>query len=228
MQICLLGAGAVGSVVAELLVRAGCYQLTVFDDDRLNAGNLVRHSLSLSDTLELKAQALARHLNSVSPHARVDYINSAFPPSDTQGLARLRVADVVLDCTGSDDTIQEMGTFDWVGRKCFASLSIGARAKRLFVFGVRSETFPISDFRSRLDPWLMLEMEEMSVAPEFPREGVGCWHPVFPARADDIWLLAAAAVKALVPYLKQDVQDILFKVYEQVEDGETFSGVAIR
>jgi hypothetical protein len=228
MQICLLGAGAVGSVVAELLVRAGCHQLTIFDHDRLNAGNLVRHSLSLRDTLELKAQSLARHLNSVSPHARVDFINSAFPPSDTQGLARLRVADVVIDCTGSDDTIQEMGTFDWVGRKCFASLSIGARAKRLFVFSVWSETFPVSDFRARVDPWLMREMEEMAGGPEFPREGVGCWHPVFPARADDIWLLAAVAVKALVPYLEQDVPDILFKVYEQVEDGETFSGVAIR
>lgn len=86
-HICLLGAGAVGSVVAELLVRAGCHQITVFDNDKLNAGNLVRHSLSLRDTMDYKAEALARHLNSVSPHARVDYVNSAFPPSDTKGLA---------------------------------------------------------------------------------------------------------------------------------------------
>lgn len=228
MRMCLLGAGAVGSVVAELLVRAGCYHLTVFDHDRLNAGNLVRHPLSLGDTLEFKAEALARHLNSVSPHARIDYVNSAFPPSDTKGLARLRDADVVIDCTGSDDTIQEMGTFTWAGRKCFASLSIGGHAKRLFVFGVRSETFPVGDFRARVDPWLRREMEELEGGPEFPREGIGCWHPVFPARADDIWLLASVAVKALVPFLEQDIQEVLFNVYEQVEDGGTFSGVAIR
>lgn len=227
-QICLLGAGAVGSVVAELLVRAGCHRLTVFDHDTMNAGNLVRHSLSLRDTLEFKAEALARHLNSVSPHARVDYVNSAFPPSDTKGLARLNDADVIIDCTGSDDTIQEMEAFKWNGRKCFASLSIGARARRLFVFGVRSGSFPVSDFRARVDPWLKREFEELAGGPEFPREGIGCWHPVFPARADDIWLLAAVAVKALVPFLEQDIPEILFKVYEQVEDGGDFSGVATR
>jgi predicted ThiF/HesA family dinucleotide-utilizing enzyme len=228
MRICLVGAGAVGSVVAELLVRAGCHRITIFDHDRLNAGNLVRHSLRLGDTLEFKAEALARHLNSVSPHAKIDYVNSSFPPSDTKGLARLTKADVVIDCTGADDTIQEMGTFDWAGRKCFASLSIGARAKRLFVFGVRSGNFPVSDFRARVDPWLRREMEELEDSPEIPREGIGCWHPVFHARADDIWLLASVAVKALVPFLERDIREVLFKVYEQVEDGGTFSGVAIR
>lgn len=121
-----------------------------------------------------------------------------------------------------------MGAFGWSGRKCFASLSLGARAKRLFIFGVRSETFPTSDFRARVDPWLRREIDELEGGPDFPREGVGCWHPVFPARADDIWLLASVAVKALVPFLEQDIPEILFKVYEQVEDGETFSGVAIR
>jgi len=227
-QICLLGAGAVGSVVAELLVRAGCHRLTIFDHDTMNAGNLVRHSLSLRDILEFKAESLARHLNSVSPHARIDYVNSAFPPSDTKGLTRLREADVIIDCTGSDDTIQDMGAFDWTGRKCFVSLSIGARAGRLFVFGARSGNFPISDFRARVDPWLIREMEEVAGGPAFPREGIGCWHPVFHARADDIWLLAAVAVKALVPFLKQDIPEILFKVYEQAEDEGEFSGVATK
>lgn len=227
-QICLLGAGAVGSVVAELLVRAGCHRLTVFDHDRLNAGNLVRHSLSLEDVSEFKAEALARRLNSLSPHARIDYVNSAFPPSDTKGLARLRDADVIIDCTGDDDTIHEMGAFAWEGRKCFASLSIGARARRLFVFGIRSENFPVSEFRARVDPWLRREAEELAGGPEFPREGIGCWHPVFHARADDIWLLAAVAVKSLVPFLEQDAPETFFKVYEQVEDGGDFSGVAVR
>ncbi len=28
-------------------------------------------------------------------------------------------------------------------------------------------------------------------------EGIGCWHPVFPARADEVWLMASAAVGLL-------------------------------
>jgi hypothetical protein len=228
-RICLLGAGALGSVVVELLVRAGCRRLTVFDHDRLNAGNLVRHALTLEYVRDYKAEALSAHSNKASPHARVDYVNSSFPPSDTKGGARLEEADVVIDCTGSDATLHEMERYAWNNAKCFCSVSIGARARRLFVFGARSATFPAAEFRSRLDPWLRREAEEIEAGPEFPREGVGCWHPVFPARADDMWLLAAAAVKALVPFLERDDPSIYFKVYEQVEDDDgTFAGVAVR
>lgn len=40
-----------------------------------------------------------------------------------------------------------------------------------------------------------------------PWEGIGCWHPVFPARADDIALNAALAVKFIESFLNGDGED---------------------
>ena len=55
-----IGAGAVGSTIAELLVRTGQNELTIVDDDRLLAGNLVRHTLNIGDIYKPKAEALAK------------------------------------------------------------------------------------------------------------------------------------------------------------------------
>ena len=67
----LLGAGAFGSVLGDLLVRGGVHDLAVFDAGRLEAGNLARHDLTLLELRSNKAEALAAHLNTVSPSARV-------------------------------------------------------------------------------------------------------------------------------------------------------------
>jgi hypothetical protein len=57
---------------------------------------------------------------------------------------------------------------------------------------------------------------------QLPREGVGCWHPVFPARADDVWLLASAAVKCLESAVLLPQSEPQLMVFEQqiTERGE--------
>ena len=50
-----------------------------------------------------------------------------------------------------------------------------------------------------------------------PREGIGCWHPVFPARSDDVWLLAATGFKIMTRTLN-DTHSQSFKVFEQNTD----------
>ena len=46
-RILVIGAGAVGSTLSEMLARAGAHQITLMDYDELEAGNLVRHTLLL-------------------------------------------------------------------------------------------------------------------------------------------------------------------------------------
>jgi predicted ThiF/HesA family dinucleotide-utilizing enzyme len=225
-RIVLIGGGAVGSAVAEMLMRGGCQSLTVVDPDRLRTGNLVRHTLTLDDVEENKGTALARRLNKVGPHTDVDYVDSSFPPEDIRAISKIRSAEVVIDCTGSDEVIEEMARFDWQHQKAFCSIALGARGQRVFVFGQRAVSFPADDFRSSIAPWLVQERQEVATGPEFPREGIGCWHPAFPARTDDIWLLSATAVKSLERFLNEDGVPSLFAVYEQVEDHGTFAGVA--
>lgn len=221
----LIGAGVVGSHVAELLVRAGCHRVAVEDGEEVEAGNLVRHTLTLDDLDQPKAAALARRLNRLSPHAQVEGIGTPFPPAEGSDRVLLRDSDVIVDCTGSDEVLHGMKKFPWGGVKFFCSVSLGLRARRIFVFTAVATAFPHEKFREMITPWLELEVKESASGPEFPREGVGCWHPVFPARADDVWLLASAAVKTIERLVAEGRTEPSLAVFEQYEAGGVFAGV---
>ena len=221
----LIGAGALGSPMAELLVRAGLLGMMVGDADLFKAGNLVRHTLGLEDLNKFKAEAVAKRLNSLSPFARVEWFNTKFPPSDAGRAVRMNEYDVVIDCTGDDELLYELSTFEWKGERTFFSASLSLGVRRVYCFSASGTTFPHADFRRLITPWLKRDVEENSKA-ELPREGVGCWHPVFPGRADDVWLLASAAVKHFEQTVLSPSADSRLVVFEQMmDDGGLFSGV---
>ena len=223
-HVLLLGGGAIGSVVAELLIRAGLRRLTIVDDELMQAGNLCRHTLTLPDVKTAKAESLALRLRGINPHAEVDFVTDEFPPRGESAEALTR-CDVVIDCTADDAVIHHLGQFPWSGQKRFVSISLGHAARRLFCFFADAPAFPEEQFRRALSPWLQKDREEVGDA-ELPREGVGCWHPVFPARSDDVWMMASIAVKHLEEMLKSSTPANGLTIYEQQFNGFAFAGVA--
>jgi hypothetical protein len=212
-RVVVIGAGALGSALAELLVREGVVQLTLMDDDQFGAGNLVRHALTLDAIGEAKARALADRLNAANPNAVVQAVNAEFP-GGTAGEGALRAADIVVDCTGNDALIDQLATFEWGSPKLFMSCAVGLFAKRLFMFTARGERFPAEEFAAQVNPWLLAEREEFS-GTELPWEGTGCWHPVFPARASDFGMFAAAALRRLESAASHPQETPLLHVLEQ-------------
>src|SRR5688572_11153576 len=83
-SVLLIGGGALGGMVADLLVRGGLRHLTILDNDDLEAGNLGRHVLGMDNLGKGKAHALARKLNLSSPHANVESIHCVFPPRNEE------------------------------------------------------------------------------------------------------------------------------------------------
>jgi hypothetical protein len=224
-NVLIIGAGALGSTVAELLVRGGLTNLVLLDHDTLKIGNLVRHTLSLNDLASSKAAALSERLNLISPHAQVQAINKNFPPHIITDSSKVTGCEVIIDCTGSDQLIRELNLFQWGNmQRTFVSLSIGLYAKRLYCFGCQATTFPEEIFRDLIAPWLKRDLDEMGHR-KLPREGIGCWHPVFPARIDDIWLLASAAVKQVQTFLKTPFLHPILVTYEQKYENDVFIGI---
>ena len=211
-----LGAGALGSALSELLVRAGFLRMLIVDEDRLEAGNLVRHTLDLTDLNEFKATGVAKRLNNVSPLARIEALNASFPPKAISDIARVEKCDLVIDCTGDDEVLYHLATVDWKGEILFYSASMSLGARRLYCFTAKGTRFPNEVFRRLVSPWLARDAED-HIRSELPREGIGCWHPVFPARTDDVWMLATMAVK----HLEQTVSSPPAKP-ELVVFGQTF------
>ncbi len=223
-QVLLVGAGTLGSCTAEMLVRGGLGSAVLIDGDTLSGGNLVRHTLDLDDVGKDKAPSLAEHLNLVSPHADIIPITAAFPPKNAKDVEQVQACSTIVETTGDDEVLHHLETFPWDADKLFVSLSIGFRAHRLFMFAARGRSFPQALFHKMVSPLLIQETQEYA-GQEFPREGVGCWHPVFPARADDVWLLAAAGIKQLESYLVKPPDLPTLTVFEQTYDDGVFSGI---
>ena len=222
-HVLLIGGGALGSVVGELLIRAGVRRMTIVDHDLLQAGNLCRHTLLLSNVNSKKAGALADRFRNINPHAEVDFQAVRFPPPLELHNA-LSKCDIVIDCTAEDAVVYHLSQFPWGSNKRFVSLSLGHSARRLYCFFSEGTSFPEHRFRSELMPCLRKDGEEVGDS-EFPREGVGCWHPVFPARADDIWMMASIAVKHLEERFRSMTIPGGLTVFEQRYDGSDFCGV---
>jgi hypothetical protein len=219
----LAGVGALGSMIAELLVRGGAHDLTLVDGERLEAGNLVRHVLARPALGDFKANALAAHLNLVSPHARVFAIAEDLPLDVVKMKALLEPFDLIIDCTSSDDVLIALGRLAFGGPKSFVSASVGWACRRLFCFLGRAPSFPSEEYWRQVGPWLKSE-GEAEVPAEQRWAGPGCWHPVFPAQSVDLSLMAAAATKE-IEHSATNPYDGRLHVFERADAGDGFLGL---
>jgi hypothetical protein len=215
-----------GSSIAELLVREGCQRIVVVDGDTLELGNLCRHTLSLQQIQTPKAESLTARLNSLSPHVAAEGMTRYLHDSTENEQQEITECDIIIDCTGDDRVAHQLSIFPWAGEKLFVSVSVGLQARRLFVFGARGERFPQDDFADKLTPWLNKELKEHKGF-ELPREGLGCWHPVFPARSDDIWLMSAVAAKCIDAWAASPPRSPSMSVYEQEQSDGFPAGVRL-
>ncbi len=222
-SVLIIGGGAVGSALAEMLVRSSVLNVTIMDHDRLKAGNLVRHTLGVSHLDQAKASSLAERLDDAAVHSLVSPINAAFPPREQKDINRVLDADVVIDCTAEDSVAEHMSRFAWDGPVTFVSVSLGLKAWRAFTYVAHGNTFLADDFASRLDPWLRLEMDGYDE--ELPRDGAGCWHALMPARIDDIWMMTGAAVKTIESVIAEPPREPTLFVFEQQYEDGAFIGL---
>lgn len=212
-KVLIIGAGSLGSMIAENLMRIGVVRQGILDADLLQAGNLSRHSLTMTSVGYNKASALVEHLNRILPDASACSFSTAFPPDSEVAKCSLRQYDVIIDCTGDDGVLNALAAFDWQSEKIFISLAMTWRAEGLFAFAASETTFPVTDASSRFDDSASpeIDMDEARI------EGIGCWHPVFPARADDVQLWAAVGTKFICRVVSAPGR--IYEYFKQMPDG---------
>lgn len=201
MPAVLIGAGALGSTLAEWLVRGGLRQLTIIDPERVCAGNLVRHSLLLSDVGAYKAHRLASRLCETGPQTEVVGIQEHFPH---RGVADWTSSppQLLIDTTANDDVIAAMSEVNLPEQTVFLSLSVGRRAARGYAYLARGRSFPADDFRNCIEPELAQDRVDFPDAEDAVWPTVGCWHPIFPARGDRVAKHAMDAIEELAQFVE--------------------------
>ena len=106
-KVVMVGAGAIGSHVADCLVREGRFRWTVVDDDQLLPHNLARHIARNGDVRMDKAFLVARDLSSTlddaPPIARsiCSNVTTEDPSARSEIDKALRDADLIIDATAS-------------------------------------------------------------------------------------------------------------------------------
>ena len=214
-KVLLIGAGALGASVAEMLVRGGVSRLVVFDPDRVETGNLVRHTLGMGAVGTSKALALAAHLNDANPNARVRGVFGTFPPIHDAELAEVvEGSTLVVDTSASPDVAGFLEMYPWRSPRRFAVLALTYAAEHLLAYVSDGARFPTEDYWQAVRPWS--EFDENAGRP-MPHEGVGCWHPVFPARADHVFGLAASAVDTLASWDHESRGEL--RVLARIDEG---------
>jgi molybdopterin/thiamine biosynthesis adenylyltransferase/proteasome lid subunit RPN8/RPN11 len=101
-NVLLIGAGAIGSEIAEALTRSGTVKLTIIDNDCLRPHNLARHTLSSSDLGEYKATALTKKINSLFSYEVCTPITKDFFDMTFDEFNELtKEVDMVVNCSAS-------------------------------------------------------------------------------------------------------------------------------
>lgn len=212
-SVLIIGVGTLGAAVAENLLRMGVTRMGLLDYDKMLIGNLSRHLLTMADAGHFKAERMAERLNMGAPDAQVLALPFVFPPVMSTQIKKLEGWDVVVDCTASDSVLHAMGSFPWLTERLFVSLAMTWKAKGMFAYSASETGFPAIDAIERFST--------VAPPPDIERvgemEGIGCWHPVFPATADDVSLWGAIGSK----FIRRAVLDRakVAVIFIQQEDG---------
>lgn len=203
-KITLIGLGAVGSIMAEYLSREGVKKILLFDSDLLEPGNLCRHTLCTKDVGSYKTESLAKHLSDISPLLKVNYHTKKLPLDlSSQECKDLLSSDIWINCTASEAATLWLDNLAQVNKKILVNLYITVGAKYLCMYGNGTKTCASNVHKSIMT---MREDEHCPIPNDFfippddselIREGMGCWHPTFPARLNDITMLVSYALDRL-------------------------------
>lgn len=223
-SIVIIGLGAIGSFLAEFLVRSGAKSLCLIDGDEIEAGNVCRHSLSLREVGKNKAEGLEEKLALLSADVSVQYSSSTFIGLDQKEKNEVQKCSVVIDATGNDNTLKQLSEFEWAEPKLFVSCSSGVYGNNIYCMANRSLSFPASDFLTRLQPIVESDWKDVDKK-QIPRGHIGCWHPVLPVRVENVAIAASVCIKFVEEAWKLEVNASRLSVFShKYKDGQ-FNGI---
>ncbi|MDM5187194.1 thiazole biosynthesis adenylyltransferase ThiF [Bacillus sp. DX4.1] len=130
-HVLIIGAGALGSANAEMLVRAGVGKVTIVDRDYIDWSNLQRQQLYCEADVENnlpKAVAAKRRLQAINSHVAVEaYVQDVTAEELEQLITNV---DVMIDATDNFETrfivndISQKHSIPWVYGACVGSYGL--------------------------------------------------------------------------------------------------------
>ena len=187
----IIGLGSLGSQVAMSMARMGIEQLVLIDGESISAGNIARHTATLRDVEMKKTDLVSTNIKAVSPYIEItSYSDNLNGDNISKFLSN---AKIIVDCSGNDEVLHILEGAWFPVPKIWVCACVGYGASRIYVYTARGHSFPVDNYFKDISPWLK---QDGDANPDIV-EGAGCWHPLFPARQDDMLLAAAICTKVI-------------------------------
>lgn len=226
-RIAMIGLGSLGASIAELLTRAGVVHLTCIDGNVLEIGNLCRHTLGVPDLYQAKSKHVAERLANIDPNSHINYVDGYLSVDENGVLTPdLSNYDVIIDTTGEDQVLTLLSITSWKHKTVFCSSSVGLGAKRIYINFQRTNSPCFGNFLGLVEPYFQKDSDDCDLD-ALPRDGIGCWHPLFPARADDMWLAACNTVKVLESFVEHATEKEISLIYAVQDSDGLFAGLQL-
>lgn len=197
----VIGNGAIGSSLSEILVRAGLKKIDLADIDLIEPGNICRSSYDFTEVSFSKSAQLKQKLEDISPFVEVNIFNDlkATSPKNEkyqQTFEKLNSYDIIIDCTANNQIIQMLTDMKLSNLICYISMSNRARE---IIFVTNADNSNLIERRNQ-----MLYSFGTFTEPEF-REGTGCWHPTFEASNFDINQLLNFSIRKINSFFVDNI-----------------------
>jgi len=188
-RVAVIGAGAVGSAVADLLHRSGVGKLHLVDADRLLPGNTTRHLLGEAAIGLPKAAAVAAALSAARPlHGQVS-AQTGWLLTATDAVRFFVANDVVVDATADSSATALLTNAARAGAGQLLSVAVLADG-----YAVRVDRTPTPDGQPPLP--------EPQLPPADPAVfEAGCGSPVSTTPPWAVWEAAALATRHTIGLL---------------------------
>lgn len=216
-KVLVLGCGALGSWVAEIIVRANANLIHLVDDNIVKPGILVRQNFQLKDIGANKARALGGRIMELATGCTVEAFASEAHFFLFENLERFHDYDVILDCTASNIFQQKLER-DWAKftgqNPRFVSMIIDAHAKHCLCVAVpENSNAGVWDAYQWLKWRLATEGSRNALISAFYSDQAGqnlfqpepgCSDPTFRASAADIMSLASTTLNNACEVLQSE------------------------
>jgi len=212
--ISIWGCGAIGSHVAEFLVRAGARRLVLHDSGVVNPGILTRQLFSDCDIGKAKVSALSEKLKAIRPCIEIDEYPGDLLLGPLSADDWTDSADVVIETTAAGAVMNKTETVRrGKGASCpFVSMALGYLAQNamLLIAAADHSGGPLDiDRKLRQECYRRPELREFSEEfwPQEPRSAIfqpepGCSDPTFIGSCADVAMLASTMLNLTAQELK--------------------------
>lgn len=206
-NILIIGCGALGSSLAEILVRGGAKNIILEDFDTVKGGNLCRANFDLEDMIFFKTDVLRKKLQTISPFVNLDSIPVKLNNYDLNIVENYfnKNIDIIFDCSTDTEVTYIIDSMNFTGESF--SLAITNNAKSLVsITGdyITKQAKTIFDF---------VENEPPSYF-----EGTGCAYPTFEANYNDINALLNICLKVINENYSKNKTNESFIIRPDFED----------